>query len=98
MDFKKLREFSNGKVFLALKVLSRVFLFILGAIMLFDDLLWDNIGGLRDLTGMAPTMGVVEIYEVAGIHIHHGWVGFTLMFMAGFSLVFIYANDIKREK
>ena len=96
MKIEALRKFSRGNAFLILKILSRVFLVIFGAILLYDDLLWENFGGLRDATGMPPTIGVIDIYEIGGVHIHHSWIGAILVFIASFSLVFIYVNDIKK--
>ncbi len=96
MNFSnKLSNFSQKKLFLLLRILSRVFLLAFGVFLLIDDLLWDNIGGLGDITGMVPTIGVVKTYEIGGVHIHHGYIGFLLMLMAGTSLLFMYVNEIK---
>lgn len=97
MDLEKLKEFSKGRIFIALRVLSRVFVFLFGFILFFDDLLWHNIGGISNATGLSPTMGSIETYNLWGLHIHHGVIGFLFMFIAGFSLLFIYINDIKKN-
>lgn len=90
-----LEKFARGKIFLSLRVLSRVFLLLFGLFLFIDDLLWHNIGGATSLTGMAPTVGVIKTYEIAGIHIHHAYIGFILMLMAAISLICIYIERTK---
>ena len=87
----------NKKIFIVFQVLSRTFLLAFGAFLLFDDLLWDNIGGIAGITGMAPSIGVVEIYEIGGVHIHHGYIGFILVLMASISLYYIYKDNFKKK-
>lgn len=85
-----LEKFAKGKFFFSLRIASRVFLLLFGLFLFIDDLLVHNIGGL---TG--GTVGVVETYEIGGIHIHHAYVGFILMLMAAVSLIFMY---LERKK
>lgn len=81
-----LKKFLNGKIFLGLRIISRLFLLGFGIFLLLDDLLWENIGGIAQITGMAPTIGVIKEYKIKGIHIHHGYIGFIFILMSAVSL------------
>ncbi|MCD6575531.1 MAG: hypothetical protein J7K73_00015 [Nanoarchaeota archaeon] len=93
----KLHKFSKGKLFLALRILSRVFLLGFGIFLVVDDMLWHNIGGLRDITGNMPMIGVIKPIEIGGIHIHHGFIGLLIAAMAASSIIFIHIAETKKN-
>jgi len=97
MILKKLRKFSKSKIFVGLRVLSRVLLLLFGTFLLLDNIWWNNIGRVANLNGIVPSIGAVETYSVGGVMLPHGGIGVLLMFISGFSLVFIYVNDIRKK-
>lgn len=62
-------------------------LFIFGVFLVIDDLFLHNIG-------------VIQIYSIRGLHIHHSIIGTLLMLASSISVLFIIINDtgvIKEE-
>lgn len=92
-----MEKFLKSDMYFGMKLIVDCFIVFFGVFLVFDDMLWHNIGGLGSATGMVPMIGIIKPIIIAGIHIHHLYAGILFMFI-GLGAIVLHFYERKMFK